>query len=155
MPRRLKLDIELGSEIHMIAITCPRKDFWLAKHLNDLLQFDLRRMDDLPYFHPSIKEILNYVLFYYPDETTGTTCFLIGNYNPDGKLFPEYRAADFFLIINGYIAMDTYEKNVSEIKGVKGIQTAFNLDKHKPKDLKNFISDLELHMMEQIKKRNL
>jgi len=153
MPKKLKLDIDFSSDISLIAISCHKPNFWLAGQLNSLLKFDLRRMADLPYFHPSIKEMLNYVLYYYPDENSGITYFLIGNYNPDGKLFPEYRTADYLLMANGIDIPGKNDVLTSKIKSIKGILTAFTIENGKLKDLKNFISDLELHMIDQIKSR--
>ena len=151
MPRKLKLDIDFSSDISLIAISCHKRDFWLAMQLNEVLKFDFRRMGDLPYFHPSLKEILTYVLFYYADDNSGMCYFLVGNYNPDGKLFPEYRAADYFILVNDTMSHEQMSKIIIDAKSIKGVLTAFQTDREKLKDLKNFISDLELHMIDQLK----
>ena len=151
MPRKLKLDIDFSSDITLIAISCHKPNFWLALQLNNLLGTDLRRLGDLPYYHSSTGEVLQYPLFYYADDNTGLTCFFLGNHNPDGKLFTEYRAADFFLMVNDEINTSYSSNLIKQIKSIKGVLTAFEGDKNKIKNLKNFISDLELHMIEELK----
>ncbi len=150
--RKLKLDIDFSSDISLIAISCHKPNFWLAMQLNKILKTDLRRMDDLPYYHPIAKELLPYVLFYFANDSEGFSYFLLGNYNPDGKLFPEYRAADFFLMLSGTSLDEQIDQHLPKIKSIKGVLTSFAVEKEKIKDLKNFISDLELHMIDQIKK---
>ena len=153
MPKKLKLDIDFSSDITLIAISCHKRDFWLAMQLNENLKTDLRRMNDLPYFHPVAKELLHYSLFHHVDENSGYSWFLIGNYNPDGKLFTELKGADFIIMLNSTLSLEKQTELIKKIKEIKGVLTAFQSDLNKIKDLKNFISDLELHMVEELKRK--
>ena len=154
MPKKLKLDIDFSSDITLIAVSCHKRDFWLAMQINEILKTDLRRMNDLPYYHPVANQLLNYPLFHHVDKDAGYSWFLIGNHNPEGKLFPELKGSDFLVLLNAMLADDKRSETIARFKKIKGVLTAFQADLNKIKDLKNFISDLELHMVEELKKKN-
>ncbi|MCF8369589.1 MAG: IPExxxVDY family protein [Bacteroidales bacterium] len=149
--KKLKLDIDFGQNNLLIAISCHKKDYWLAFQLNHVFNSDFRRIKDLPYFSELHNEILYYPLFFNENNDQQIDFFLISNFNPDGKLFPSQGATDFFLLVQGIIGMERKTDLIKSIRQINGVLTAFEPNLSKLKNFRNFLSDLELHMLDHIR----
>jgi len=151
MAKKIKIDIDFSSDNTFLAISCHKKDYWIAYQLNEALKFSFRRMDDLPYYDEGLDKILNFALFQYIDPDTNLSFYLLSNFNPEGKLFRALRTTDFFILIHGRVKENEVEDLLAGIKKIKGVLTAYKMDIDSIKDFGLFLSDLELHMVEVLK----
>jgi hypothetical protein len=79
--------------------------------------------------------------------------YFFSNHNQEGKLFPAQKTIDYFLLINGLIAENKLQQLVSVIRNRPGVIAAYNFDLKKIKNYEDFLTDLELYMMEIIQSK--
>jgi len=149
MPRKLKIDIDFSQDNTLIGISCHKKDYWVAYKLNDHLQLNLKRIDDLPVYNSKLDIVINYPLFNFHNPDTLNCFYFFSNYNPEGKIFPSLKSIDYFLLINGPINEKEVSEMINTLKKIPNILTAYKHDLGKVKDSEGFLSDLELHILEK------
>jgi len=106
MPKKINIDIDFSSDNTLLAVSCHKKDYWMAYNLNETLKLVLRRIDDLPFYDQGLDKLIKYSLFHYFDPDTQLSYYLISNYNPEGKLFRAHKTTDFFIL---YILYTVFE----------------------------------------------
>ena len=148
MAKKIKIDIDFNQDNSLIGISCHKKDYWAAFQLNDLLHINLRRFDDLFIYKTQQDIQLSYPLFYYSDTDSLINYYFFSNHNQEGKLFPSQKSIDYFLLINGMMDDEALQNLVSKIRIRPGIIAAYKLDLQKIKNYQDFLTDLELYMME-------
>ncbi|MCD4729437.1 MAG: IPExxxVDY family protein [Bacteroidales bacterium] len=148
MAKKIKIDIDFNQDNSLVGISCHKKDYWIAFQLNDLLHINLRRLDDLCVYKSQQDLQLSYPLFHYTDTDSLINYYFFSNHNQEGKLFPAQKTIDYFLLINGLIAENKLQQLVSAIRNRPGVIAAYNLDLKKIKNYEDFLTDLELYMME-------
>jgi len=146
MAKKIKIQLDFAEDNSLIGVSCHKRDYWFAYHLNETLRIKLRRLKDFPFFQSRLDELVDYPIFhdFSPDEQVGY--YLISNFNEQSLLFPEMKAADFFLLVQGRPTEARKTEVLSRIRGINGVLTAFFPDTRKLKEFDNFLSDLELHM---------
>ena len=148
MAKKFKIDIDFNLDNSLIGVSCHKKDYWIAFQLNELLHINLRRFEDLSIYKPNYDIQLHYPLYYYSDSDNLINYYFFSNHNQEGKLFPAQKTIDYFLLINGMVGENKLQKYISAIRTRPGIIAAYNLDLKKIKNYKDFLTDLELYMME-------
>jgi len=149
MPKKIKIDIDFNQDNSLIGISCHKKDYWTAFQLNELLDIHLRRFDDLFVYKTQQDVQLSYPLYYYSDSDSLINFYFFSNHNQEGKLFPAQKTIDYFLLINGVVAESKLAQFISAIRGRTGIIAAYKLDLKRIKNYEDFLTDLELYMMER------
>lgn len=153
MAKKFKIDIDFNLDNSLIGVSCHKKDYWIAFQLNELLHINLRRFEDLSIYKPQHDIQLLYPLFYYSDNDNLINYYFFSNHNQEGKLFPAQKTIDYFLLINGMVGDDKLQQFVKAIRNKPGIIAAYNLDLKKIKNYEDFLTDLELYMMEIIQSK--
>jgi hypothetical protein len=153
MPKKVKVDIDFSQDNVFLGISCHKKDYWIAYHLNDAIGVEMARMDDLPVYKPKPDILINFPLFYYLDESNCNSFYLFPNNNLEGILFPELKGIDYLLLINGFLNERDKTKLIASVKGVNNILAAYEINLSKLKEIPGFLSDLEIHMIEILKKQ--
>lgn len=149
MARKLKIEIDFNQDNTLIGISCHKKDYWIAFNLNEKLNLNLKRIEDLPVYNSKLDLLISYPLFSYHSLDTHSCYYLFSNHNPEGKIFPALKAIDFFLLINGLANKNEISEKIGHIKKIPNILTAYKIDLSKVKDFEGLLSDLELHIMEK------
>ena len=153
MAKKFKIEIDFNLENSLIGISCHKKDYWIAFQLNELLHINLRRFEDLSIYKSQHDAHLRYPLFYYSDNDQLINYYFFSNHNQEGKLFPAQKTIDYFLLINGIVGDDKLQQFLDAIRKKPGIIAAFNLDLKKIKNYEDFLTDLELYMMEIVQSK--
>lgn len=153
MAKKFKIDIDFNQDNSLIGISCHKKDYWIAFQLNDLLHINLRRFDDLSVYKSQHDLQLLYPLYYYSDPDHLINYYFFSNHNQEGKLFPAQKTMDYFLLINGLVDEKKLSQIVSEARKRPGINAAYNIDLKEIKNYEDFLTDLELYMMEIIQSK--
>jgi len=148
MVKKVKWNIDFDEDVYIIGISCHKFDYWIALQINRTLKLNLIRQPDLSVFNPEKGSSINYTLFDFIKPDIQTSFALISNHNPEGKLFPDQKSFDYFLLINGMINSEEKSKLITAIKKIPHVLIAHNLNLKKIKNLPEFISDLELHLIE-------
>ncbi|MCD4744786.1 MAG: IPExxxVDY family protein [Bacteroidales bacterium] len=155
MSKKLRLNVEYKPEYVIFGVSCHKKDYWIAFHLNNVLNFNFTRIDDFIFNSQKKKEAISFPLFYFEDKEKLNTYYFISNYNPKGKLISAYKQTDYFLFINGLFNTQQKESLIKTIKSIKNVLTVFEINLLSIKNIDDILSDLELHILKLNKKNKL
>lgn len=148
MAKKIKIDVDFTEDNKLIGISCHKKDYWFAYHLNEQLGIKLLRLPDFPFYQPKLDEILKYSLFHCFCQDDQLAYYLIANFNRQSPLFPELSTMDFFLLVQGRVDPDKQTSLLATIRKIQGVLTTYVPEEKKIKEYDNFLADLELHMAE-------
>jgi hypothetical protein len=152
MPRKLKLDSSLDRDFTLIGIASHHRDYRLIWSVNEKMNLHLVKLEDLRIFNDKKNEFQEHSLFYYDEPQTFKTYFFITNTGEKGNLFPEQRQTNFFLLIKGNVSEALRTDIVKSIYTIGIVLTVHGIPLLSIKNIDNFLSDLELHMLELQKK---
>lgn len=152
MPRKLKLDSSFDKDYTLIGIVSHHRDYRLIWSVNEKLQLHLVKLDNLKVFNDRKGETQEYSLYHYNEPQTFKTYYFIANQGEQGLLFPEQRQTNFFLLIKGNVSEEMKTEIVKQIYTIGIILTVHSIPLSSVKNVDNFLSDLELHMLEIQKK---
>ncbi len=136
MPK-LTLDLVEDYDFTLIGVVCHSKDYKLAFEFNKLLGFDFIREQD---FELKLKEETSYFAFFcHIDEENHLEYYLIANKGSFGKLVPEEKIADYFLIVKGDLDSDEEKDVLQKVNEVKPILKAYLIEVGDLKSKRNLI----------------
>jgi len=136
---KLVLDIEYDYDFLLIGISCHEKDYRLSWSLNNSLNLELAKTDDLKLDSKKYKEPLSHSMFMFDNEDQYKQYYLISNKGPKGLLIPEQKHSDFFLLIKGTLLNDDKASILKKIKDTPGVLTIFDIDPNKLKSKENLL----------------
>lgn len=152
MPRKLKLDSTLEKDFTLVGIASHHHDYRLIWSINEKMNLHLIKLDDLRIFNDKKREFQMHSLYFYNEPQTFKTYYFITNLGEQGVLFPEHRQTNFFLLIKGNVSEILKTEMVKNIYTISIVLTAHGVHLSSIKNIDNFLSDLELHMLEIQKK---
>jgi len=150
MAKKLHLKIDYFEEYHMLAIVSHLKDYRLAFHINQKLGSHFKKYDDLKIVNGDIHK---HAWYYCHDKKDHMTLYLISNSSQGIKLIPSKREIDFFLLIKNAISSEKIDKIAREIRSIQNVVGVFSQNMTVIKDMDVILETLELHELEQMKKK--
>lgn len=155
MVKKIQFKVEYDSAYSLIGISCHLKDYRFMFHLNKLMGFDFKRVEDLPAYQSKTKNMNNYSLFLYKDPINHLVYYFIGNRSEEGTLLPGEKNIDFVLMMKGPVGKTKRNKIIQTIKNIPNVLTAYEIAVSSIKDADMVFSDLEIHLVELQKKEKL
>lgn len=146
MAKKLKLDIDYFEDYILLSIATQMKDYTLAYHINEQLDINLKKYDDLV----ASGNGAAYPWFYYCEAANNPSFYLIGNNHPKGKLTPTQKNIDFYLLIKEFFDSDLLNHYVSCLRKVPGVLGVFGANMSSVKNLDVMIELVELHELEYV-----
>lgn len=146
MAKKLSVQVDYFENYHLLGLVSNLKDYTLTFFINNLLELDLKKYDDLKpepfgehayswYCHWRKEEIVSY--------------YLVGNHHLKGKLVPAQKNFDFFILIKN--GDDQKAKGIAtKLRTIDKVTGVFKLDMTKIKDMNIILEVLELHELEQV-----
>ncbi len=136
MPK-LTLALEEDFDFTLIGISCHSKDYRLGYEFNKRMGFKFSRENDLEL---RIKgEISSYAFFNYFDKENYIEYSLISNKSNLGKLVPEEKLSDYFLIAKGEVSTRIQKELLLKVNEIQLILTAYFIDVNQLKSKRNLI----------------
>ena len=133
----LKFEIDL--DFVLIAVTTSLKDYRICYLINKHLAFNFVKIKDLSVdINPGLAPVL-FSLYHYNWETTETDFYFMGNKGSDGYLIPEFRKADYFLMIKNYIDENDLDNLLTSLNKIPEIVAAVKIDPKKIKSRENLL----------------
>lgn len=133
----LKFEIDL--DFVLIAVTTSLKDYRVCYLINKHLAFNFVKSPDLSVdINPGLPPVL-FSLYHYNWETTETDFYFMANKGSDGYLIPEFRKADYFLMIKNYIDENDLDNLITTLNKIPEIVTAVKIDPKKIKSRENLL----------------
>jgi len=125
---KLTLDFEPEFDFLLVGISCHLKDYRFVWMLNQHLNYQLKRDEDLSMIVDKLKTKSLFSIFSYEDEENHIAYSLISNRGDAGILIPELKTVDYLLQIRGPLEDEELEALVEAIKKVPNVLTAFSID---------------------------
>jgi hypothetical protein len=153
MATKFRLSDESEADSLLLGIAGAIKDYQLVYHLNKSLLLHLAKMEDFRAEVRKNEPQVPFSFFLYEDSHRFLDFFLISNKSTEGVLLPDFRQADYLLLIQGPVSKEYLTEILKTIRAVPSILTAFKINTEKIKQIDTFYSEIELHTIE-IKTRN-
>lgn len=123
-----KLDSTLQQNFLLIGISSYENDYRLCWDLNNCLNSDLQRIENLEVLDNKTNKLQKFPVFYFEDENKHRGLRLIGNRCEDGFLIGEWKNIDYLLKISGEIKSKDLLEIHSKIKLSKLVQASAILE---------------------------
>lgn len=149
MAKRLKLDTVYDDEVSIVGISCHKPDYWIALRINKALHFNLVHLpSDITISSIEGASPRSFPVFFSSSDETMISYFLIPNHSQEGRLFPDQKIMDYFMVVKGRIRQDDLNGLISLIKKIPNVLTAQNLNRKNIKNIDEFLGELEVFMLE-------
>ena len=123
----------------LIGISSHENDYKLAWSINNDLNLNLSKKEDISIFNKKYSETQNFSVFSHDDETNLTLYNLISNRCENGFLIQEYNKFDYFLQIYGELTDFDIKELLNKLKLNNNIIIAGKLDLSKIKSIGKLI----------------
>ena len=127
--------IEATFDFSIWGINSSMEDYRLCLHLNQSLNWDFKRTNDIEFYSPQIKGIKHFNAYKYKNDVDFYILELIQNKNGGNILIPELKNFDFLFLLHGeddYFDKETFNLLLTKIPGLQSaIQLEINLLKSK------------------------
>jgi hypothetical protein len=134
-----KLLVENDYEFFLFGISCSERSYRLCFALNGKLNASFSKSKDMEVKEKNQQVLSNFSVFTFRDEEMFTDYRIISNKTESKILIPEFKQADYLLMVQG--GMPIAEKNniLRKVKEIAFVQTAFEIDPKKIKSKENFV----------------
>ena len=123
----LKLQDKPEYNFRVIAISSHDKDYRLSWAINEVLEIDLVKADNLHVQHKKMDATQQFSRFSYIAEDNYTAFHLISNRSEQGYLFKNMKNIDYLLKIEG-LPGEYKDDVILKIKSLEPVITAFDID---------------------------
>ena len=134
---KLILNLDEDYEFTLIGISCHSKDYRICREINNTLNIDLIRTEDLEIAKQST--INSHPFYEYIDDDNYLEYYLISNRGNNGFLIPEQKKVDFFLVAKGNISDNHTNDVISKINTLSLVLTSFSIDPNLLKSKHNLL----------------
>ncbi|MBI3500538.1 MAG: IPExxxVDY family protein [Bacteroidetes bacterium] len=139
MAPKKKLLIHNDYDFFLFGISCGEKPYRLCWALNNQLKATFAKDKDMEVQEKNQTTQTKFPMFAFRNEAMFTDYRIILNKAENKFLVPEFKQADYLLMVQGSIP--SVEKNsiLKKVKDVTFVQTAFEIDPKKIKSKENFV----------------
>jgi hypothetical protein len=137
----LRLKIENKPNYRLIGISSHENDYRLVWAINNQMNIQFTRTEDLIVRKHQTKEDLRFSRYFYYDEERYQKYYLLSNRCPDGFLFPEIKNFDFLMQISGETTDMEIQKINRHLKRVEVISASYILDSEKLKGINEILPE--------------
>ena len=134
-----KLLIENDYEFSLFGISCSEKPYRLCWALNNQLKTTFTKGKDMELQEKNVQEPSKFPMFSFRNEEMFTDYRIIVNKTENKFLVPEFKHADYLLMIQGGIPHSEKNTILKKVKEVTFVQTAFEIDPKKIRTKEHFV----------------
>jgi len=146
MAKKLSVQVDYFEDYHLLGLVSNMRDYMLTFFVNNLLDIDLKKFDDLK---PEPKKNIAYSWYCHWRKGEPVSYYLVGNHHEKGKLIPAQKSLDYFLLIKN--GSDQRAKAIAgKLRTIDKVTGVFQLDMTKIKDMNIILEVLELHELDQV-----
>lgn len=125
---KFKLTIEYDYDFTLIGISCHEKDYRLAWALNNKLQTELQKSNDLKIEFKKNNVSNSFTFYEYIDEDLYREYYLIGNRGSGALLIPEQKQVDYFLMVKGNFNASDKTNLLKQLKDINIVLAAYDVN---------------------------
>jgi len=145
VPRKLKISADVSYNFTTFGVACHLKDYRFTFFLNEKLGFKFKRLDDLMIRDGGEEKGYSFFLYKHPDERRNY--YLISNFHESGRLIPQEKGVDFFIIAEDVLPAAQKKQFVARIQEVSQVLAAYEIPLAKVKNLEVIFQEIEMHFM--------
>jgi hypothetical protein len=145
LARKLKISGGSSLEYTIFGVSCHLRDYRFTLFLNEKLGFRLRRIDDFRI--GEAEEALAYSFYIYPHPEERRNYFLVANFHESGRLIPEEKGADYFLIADDILPSSQKKRLMTRVQSISQVLAAYEIPSGKKKNLEVIFEEIELHLL--------
>lgn len=149
MAKKLSANIDYFEGYQLLGLVSQLKDYSLAYFLNQKLEIDLKKYEDLDY-NDSEGQNHSFSWYFYEDEQQSAKIFLISNSSITGKLIPGNKELDYFLFLKDFTSDQYANLILSKSREIKNVIAVFKFDLNNIKNADILIENIELHEIKHI-----
>lgn len=145
-----KFQLETRSEpalFTLIGISCHIKDYRLSYLLNQKVELNFQKMDDMVSSTAFQRKPDTFSFYYCRDEDQFNTYYLLSNRGQESVLVNELRQTDFLLLVEGPFKKSQLDALLRTIRLIPQVLACFEIKFSTLKNFENILTDLELHYM--------
>ena len=146
MPRKLKISAEVTYDYTTFGVACHLKDYRFTFFLNEKLGFKFKRVDDLKIVEDGEERAYSFFLYRHPDERRNY--YLISNYHESGRLIPQEKGADYFIIADDKLPATQKKELAAKVQSVQNVLAAYEIPQAKVKNLEVIFQEIEMHFLD-------
>lgn len=150
MTKKLSTSIDDFEGFQLIGIVSQLKDYSLAYFINQNLDVELKKYDNLN-FENCDGIILNFSWYCHKDEHLLADFHLISNSSVTGKLIPSKKEMDYFVLLKDFPSEEYSNEILPKMREIQNVQAVFKLEINKIKNADFFIENIELQEIMHLK----
>lgn len=153
MTKKFRLESKNDDDYTIIGIVSHQRDYRLIWSINEKMNLRLVKFDDLKIFQDRKKEFNTFSFYYYNAPETFKTYYFISNSGENGPLFPEYKQINFFFLIKGNVTKNLEKEITKALADNEYIMKTYPVSLTSVKESENFFLDMEMSMIDMLKKK--
>jgi hypothetical protein len=135
---RSVIQSSVSLDFKILAIVSTLKDYRLCWFLNQTMQWNLTRVEDLELRDGTGGGFSH---FLYADESEKSLYHLVSNKNGTDFLVPELKTNDFFLLVKGHCPPATFDHFQETLRTISQVQAVFSIEPKSLSSVNNLIID--------------
>ncbi|MEK6615134.1 MAG: IPExxxVDY family protein [Bacteroidota bacterium] len=139
MATKKKLLIQNDYDFFLFGISCGEKPYRLCWALNNQLKTAFSKSKDMEVNGKNQSGQSKFPVFTFRNEEMFTDYRIIVNKFENKFLVPEFKQADYLLMVQGGMPFTEKKSILKKVKEVTFVQTAFEIDPKKIKSKENFV----------------
>jgi len=125
----------------LLGIVTQLRDYQLCWHLNKMMNFEMKMMNDLEITHKKKNKTALFSWFKYEDELDKLMVYLISNRHSGEYLLPEMKQADFIFMVQGEVTEERRKEIFNGIKQINAVQLTIDIKYNKLKSKANLVME--------------
>lgn len=126
--KKHKLAVSIDENFCLLGIVSDEPDYKLCWLINQHIDFNFTRVDDLKLFQKKHNMEQEIALFFYEDESTMMTYRLIPNRASAGLFLSDLQHIDYLLHIQGDLVRDDIQNLISRISKMDAVRMCVPVD---------------------------
>lgn len=139
MAPKKKLFIQNDYDFFLFGISCGEKPYRLCWALNNQFKITFSKSKDMETHEKNQAEQSKFSVFAFRNEEMFADYRIIVNKSENKFLVPEYKHADYLLMVQGGMPFSEKNSILKRVKAITFVQTAFEIDPKKIKSKENLM----------------
>ena len=143
--KKRKIVVEPFDDIKIVGVCTHLEDYKLAWHINNLLNINLIKYDDI-----YNEDDLAFSFYLYDGGENCNTFNLVEIVNSEGRWVNFSPATDYLIVIRNFINDENLAKILEKIKSIESVQFAYLIDLDMNSKIDTLLEDIEMHEIDII-----
>lgn len=137
--KKHKLEVAIEEDFCLLGVVSDDPDYKLCWRINQALDTDFEKMDDLQIYHRKLEEEQLFSNFAYHDQDALVTYRIIKNRSERGYYLDELKNLDYLVHIQGEIIADKISTFMQEVGKLGAVRMCVPVDLKKIRNLERLL----------------